>query len=106
MVSFFSKLFGSKGTSDKPAAIVGGEETEGYNDLTLVAVPMKEGGQFRLAGRIEMRDGDRVLVRSFIRADLFSSREDTVAAAFRKGRQIVDQHGASLFSDGVQSRTV
>ena len=60
MVSFFSKLFGSKGTSDKPAAIVGGEETEGYNDLTLVAVPMKEGGQ----------------------------------------------HGASLFSDGVQSRTV
>lgn len=106
MASFFSKLFGSKAKSDSPAAVGAGEETESYNDLTLVAAPMKEGGQFRLAGRIEKRDGDVVLVRNFIRADLFASRDDTVAAAFRKGRQIVDQHGASLFSDRIPSRTV
>ena len=47
-----------------------------------------------------------MLVRSFIRADLFSSREDTVAATFRKARQIADQNGASLFSDGAESRQV
>ena len=104
MASFFSKLFGRGGEPASPAKIA--EETEAYNDLTLVAAPIPEGGQYRLAGRIEKRDGDRVLIRSFIRADLFSSRDDTVASTFRKARQIADQHGASLFSDGVQSRQV
>lgn len=104
MASFFSKLFGRASDSAAPAKVA--EETEAYNDLTLVAAPMPEGGQFRLAGRIEKRDGDRVWTRSFIRADLFSSRDDTIASTFRKARQIVDQHGASLFSDGVDSRQV
>jgi hypothetical protein len=104
MASFFSKLFGRGSGSAAPAKVA--EETEAYNDLTLVAAPMPEGGQFRLAGRIEKREGDRVWTRSFIRADLFSSRDDTVASTFRKARQIVDQHGASLFSDGVESRQV
>ena len=104
MASFFSKLFGRGGDSAAPAKIA--EETEAYNDLTLVAAPIAEGGQYRLAGRIEKRDGERVLTRSFIRADLFSSRDDTVAATFRKAKQIADQHGASLFGDGVDSRQV
>lgn len=104
MASFFSKLFGRGGGSATPAKVA--EETEAYNDLTLVAAPIQEGGQYRLAGRIEKRDGERVLIRSFIRADLFSSRDDTVASTFRKARQIVDQHGASLFSDGAESRQV
>ncbi|MDX3924771.1 MAG: HlyU family transcriptional regulator [Shinella sp.] len=107
MKSFFSKLFGSKG-ADAPSSSSSsaGEESEAYNGLVLVATPMKEGGQFRLAGRIEKRDGDVVLTRTFIRADLFSSREDTVSATFRKAQQIVDQHGPSLFSDGLPSRQV
>lgn len=104
MASFFSKLFGLSGKPDTPAATP--EEKEIYNDLILIATPMAEGSQFRLAGRIEKHDGDVVLVRTFIRADLFSSRDDTVAAAFRKARQIADQHGASLFSDGEQTRSV
>jgi hypothetical protein len=104
MASFFSKLFGRSGGSAAPAKIA--EETEAYNDLTLVAAPIPEGGQYRLAGRIEKRDGDRILIRSFIRADLFSSRDDTVASTFRKAKQIADQHGTSLFSDGMDNRQV
>lgn len=104
MASFFSKLFGLSGKSDSPAATP--EDREIYNDLVLIAAPMKEGSQFRLAGRIEKHDGDVVLVRSFIRADLFTSRDDAVATAFRKARQIVDQNGPLLFSDGEQSRSV
>lgn len=104
MASIFSKLFGRGGGAQTPAKVA--EETEAYNDLLLVAAPIAEGGQFRLAGRIEKQDGERVLTRAFIRADLFSSREDTVAATFRKARQIADQHGAALFSDGAESRQV
>ena len=104
MASFLSRLFGR---SDKAAsAPAAPEEKEVYNDLVLVAAPMAEGSQFRLAGRIERQDGEVVLVRTFIRADMFSVRDDAVSAAFRKGRQIVDQHGASLFSDGEPSRSV
>lgn len=104
MASFFAKLFGRGGDTAPPQATK--EETEAYNDLLLVATPIREGAQFRLAGRIEKRDGERVLTRSFIRADLFASREDTVAVTFRKGKQIVDQNGASLFADGAESRQV
>ena len=104
MVSFFSKLFGRGSESSSPVKTE--EETETYNDLVLVAAPIKEGAQFRLAGRIEKRAAEGALVRTFIRADLFSSREDTVAATFRKARQIVDQNGASLFADGADSRQV
>jgi len=104
MASFFSKLFGRGGDSASPAKAA--EETEAYNDLLLVAAPIAEGGQYRLAGRIEKQDGERMLVRSFIRADLFSSRDDTVSATFRKARQIVDQTGPSLFGDGAESRQV
>lgn len=104
MASFLSKLFGRSSGPAAPAKIA--EATEAYNDLLLVAAPIPEGGQYRLAGRIEKRDGDRVLTRSFIRADLFSSRDDTVASTFRKAKQIADQHGTSLFSDGVDSRQV
>jgi len=104
MASFFSKLFGRGGDSAAPAKVA--EETEAYNDLLFVAAPIAEGGQYRLAGRIEKRDGERVLIRTFIRADLFSSRDDTVASTFRKAKQIADQHGASLFGDGAESRQV
>lgn len=104
MASFFSKLFGLSGKSDAQAA--GPEERETYNDLVIVATPMQEGSQYRLAGRIEKQGGDVVLVRTFVRADVFTSREDTVAAAFRKGHQIIDQHGPSLFSDGEATRNV
>ncbi|PTM95277.1 HlyU family transcriptional regulator [Mycoplana dimorpha] len=104
MASFLSRLFGrSDKAGTAPAAP---EEKEVYNDLVLIATPMAEGSQFRLAGRIERQDGEVVLVRTFIRADMFSVRDDAVSAAFRKGRQIVDQHGASLFSDGEPSRPV
>lgn len=104
MASFLSKLFGFSGNSVSKAASP--EERETYNDLVLVATPMQEGSQYRLAGRIEKQEGELLLVRTFIRADLFSSRDDTVSATFRKARQIADQHGPSLFSDGEQSRTV
>ncbi|MCV3737822.1 HlyU family transcriptional regulator [Rhizobium sp. TRM96647] len=104
MASFFSKLFGLSGKSEAQAPTP--EDRETYNELVLVATPMPEGSQFRLAGRIEKHGGEVVLVRSFVRADVFTSRDDTVAAAFRKARQIVDQHGPSLFSDGEPSRNV
>ena len=52
---------------------------------------MREGNQFRVAGRIEKTVDGQVLVRRFIRADIFSSETDVMSTSFRKGKQIIDQ---------------
>ncbi|OCP01025.1 MULTISPECIES: HlyU family transcriptional regulator [unclassified Ensifer] len=106
MASFFSKLFGRSGTSENQAQAAPGK-AEAYADCTIRATPMREGSQFRLAGSIEKVSPEGAAkVRNFIRADLFTSEQDAIDAALRKGRQIIDQTGPSLFSDEAQSRQV
>lgn len=103
MASFLSKLFGG-GSKAEPAA--SSAKTETYGDCLIRATPQKEGAQFRLAGSIE-KDVDGVKrVRTFIRADLFSSEQDVIDATLRKAHQIIDQHGPSLFADDVDRRQV
>jgi hypothetical protein len=105
MASFLSKLFGfSNGSSTETAA--SSVKTETYGDCLIRATPIREGEQFRLAGSIE-KDIDGVArVRTFIRADVFSSEQDVIDATLRKAHQIIDQHGPSLFADDVASRQV
>jgi len=109
MASFLStilSMFGGnapKGDAGKPAAPAA---SQSYNDCQIFAVPQREGNQFRLAGRIEKQVNGETLVRTFIRADVFSSVDDAVETTFRKAQQIIDQHGSSLFGDGEPSRPV
>jgi len=77
-----------------------------YGDCQIFATPQREGNQFRLAGRIEKQVNGETLVRSFIRADVFTSVDDAAETTFRKAQQIIDQNGPSLFSDGVPTRQV
>ena len=101
MASFFSKLFSAFGSSSSDAAPkkAGSAEPHPYKDCVIIATPMKEGGQYRLAGRIEKVVGEETLVHEFVRADMFSSLEDAVEFTVRKGQLIIDQSGASLFND-------
>jgi len=105
MASFFSKLFGLSGGAAKEAEAVPGK-TETYADCLIKAAPKREASQFRLGGIIEKDVDGQMRTRSFIRADVFSSEQDAIDAAFRKARQIIDQHGASLFADDAQTRQV
>ena len=105
MASFLSKLFGlSKASGTETAASSG--KTETYGDCLIRATPMREGSQFRLAGSVEKEIEGGVRVRTFIRADVFTSEQDVIDATLRKARQIIDQHGPSLFSDDIASRQV
>lgn len=98
-------MFGFGG--GEPAGSGGGKERmERIGEYAVYATPMKEGGQWRLAGRIESESANGPLVRRFIRADLFSSQDDAIETTFRKAKQIIDQHGPSLFGDGEADRTV
>ncbi|TCL67212.1 HlyU family transcriptional regulator [Rhizobium sp. BK251] len=105
ILSSLLSLFSGGGASSEKAEPAGAEP-QVHAGCTIYATPQREGGQFRLAGRIEKQiDGD-VLVRNFIRADIFSSSDDAVECTFRKAQQIIDQHGTSLFSDGEKTRQV
>lgn len=107
MASFFSKL----GSLFSGGAGEAGQENEQavksvvHEDCIIFAEPTKEGSQYRLQGRIEKEVGDETFVRTFIRADLFASQDEAIEWSLKKGKQIIDQNGKSLFSDGQKSRT-
>ena len=103
MASFLSKLFGGGSKAESAASSA---KTETYGDCLIRATPQKEGAQFRLAGSIEKNVDGVIRVRTFIRADLFSSEQDVIDATLRKAHQIIDQHGPSLFADDVDRRHV
>lgn len=107
MASFFSgilSLFSGGAKSAEAAAPAA--EPQVHGDCMIHPTPIREGNQFRLAGRIEKEVAGEVLVRNFIRADVFTSLDDALDCTYRKARQIIDQNGASLFSDGERSRSV
>lgn len=97
MVSFLKKLFGGSGPdSGAPAAR---DAPEDYQGFRIQAAPEPEGAQWRLAGYILSGSDDDQKEQKFIRADLFSSRDEASAFAVRKGKQIIDEQGHRLFSD-------
>lgn len=98
MASFFSKLFGSGQSNDAPKKAETSEPHQ-HGDFTIYATPLKEGSQYRLAGRIEKKVGEETLVHDFVRADVFTSLDDAVECTVRKGKLIIDQSGPSLFAD-------
>jgi len=80
-------------------------EPQVYKDCLIHAEPIREGSQYRLAGRIVKEVAGRTLERTFIRADVFTSLDDALECTFRKAHQIVDQNGSSLFADGEEKRS-
>jgi hypothetical protein len=91
-MSWLRKIFG--GSEAAPAASAS-REHKGY---TITATPIKEGGQYRLAGTISKEIGGVVKEHRFVRADLFTSRDEAVQFAFLKGQLIIDQSGDGMFS--------
>lgn len=73
--------------------------SEVYKGFSIAALPIPEGGQFRLAADIEKEiDGARQVHR-MIRADLFPTRELAAEFALQKARRIIDEQGDALFRD-------
>lgn len=95
-MSFLKKLFGGGGEKQPgPSGVDGQEDFEGY---VIKATLMRSGGEYQIAGTIEKEiDGERK-VHSFVRADKFTDKDDCVAATLGKGRQIIREQGAGLFS--------
>jgi hypothetical protein len=92
-MSFLKRLFGGGGGSAGSVGAV--HEHKGYS---IVATPIKEGGQWRLAGTIRKEIGGALKEHKFIRADLFSSKDEAEQFTVSKAQLIIDQSGDSIFS--------
>ncbi|WP_297112165.1 HlyU family transcriptional regulator [uncultured Devosia sp.] len=94
-MSFLKKLFGGGSASEPAGDKVLGEES--YKGFQIKAIEMKAGSELQLAGLIEKDVGGELKTYRFIRADRMSSRDDLVALALSKGRQIIDEQGDHIY---------
>jgi hypothetical protein len=88
-MAFWSKWFSGGSSTESNKAVKSLE----YKDFLIEAAPYKEGGQWQLAGRISKGDKEH----RFVRADKFSSAEETADIAISKGQLIIDQSGDQIF---------
>jgi hypothetical protein len=98
-MSFLKKLFGLGGGG--AAAEGTGEpapsDTEDHNGYTITATPMKEGGQYQVAGTISKTIDGEVKTYKFLRVDRFNERTACVELILQKGRQIIGEQGDKMF---------
>ncbi len=95
MAGFLSRLFGKSGGSGGEAAR--GEAVQ-YKGYLIYPAPQNEGGSWRTAGVIAKQDDDGEREHTFIRADVFASKDEADACATRKGKQIIDERGDDIFA--------
>ena len=90
-MSIFSKLFGGGG-SRKQAA-----EPVTYEGYRIFPEPIAEGGQHRIAARIEKDFGDETKTHKLIRADTLNDVGAAADASVGKAKQLIDEQGDRLF---------
>jgi len=91
-MSLFSRLFGGKAKGAEAA------EPVVYQGFHIFPEMMSEGGEFRLAARIEKEIGGEIKVHHLIRADTIRGEEAVIAASVAKAKQMIDEQGDRLFS--------
>lgn len=92
MVGFLKRIFGvGIGGASAPVA------TEEYEGFIISAEPISESGQFRLAGSVTKEVNGEMQEHKFIRADVFTSKDQADEFAMLKGRQMIDQLGDRIF---------
>lgn len=94
-MSFLKRLFGG-GSEASKASDTAVKEIE-HNGFRIRATPFKEGGQFQTCGIISKEIGGLVKEYRFIRADRFASLDDAVDVSFKKGKQLIEEQGESIF---------
>jgi hypothetical protein len=90
---FWSRLFGSRSDAAPAPA-----EAEAYKGFRLIPGPIREGGQYRVAARIEKEVDGAVLSHQLIRADTMASLDEATRISAAKARQLIDEQGDRLFA--------
>ena len=93
----WSRLAGGGGTDSPAGPAVAAIE---YNGYRIKPAPYLAKGHYQTAGSIEKDTPEGVKEHRFIRADTHPSRDDAVAFAISKAKQIIDLQGDRIFDGG------
>jgi hypothetical protein len=72
-------------------------ETVEYNGYRIRPTPYRTNGVYQTCGVIEKDFPDGVKEHRFVRADTHPSRDDAIAFAVSKAKQIIDLQGDRIF---------
>lgn len=92
-MGFFSRLFGG---SEKTAEVKTVDPVE-YKGFLIYQESIAEGGQFRIAGRIEKNVDGEIKSHRFIRSDLLGMQDDANELMLKKSQMFIDQMGDRIF---------
>ncbi len=92
-MSFLKKLFGISSEPAAPAKSASVEH-EGYQ---ITAMPMSDGGQYRICAEISREIDGEVKTHRMIRADTFPDAESAADASYRKAKQMIKEQGDRIF---------
>jgi hypothetical protein len=93
VVGFFSRLFGR----NEKAAVVNEVDPVEYKGFLIYQQSIAEGGQYRIAGRIEKDIEGEVKTHRFIRSDVLGSEQDANELMLKKAQMFIDQMGEKIF---------
>jgi hypothetical protein len=89
----WNRLAGGRAEADAPDAPA--VEYKGYR---IRATPYRNNGGYQTAGIIEKDTPEGVKEHRFIRADTHPGRDDAIAFAISKAKQIIDLQGDRIFA--------
>ena len=90
---FWSRFFG--GPHAKEPASPPSEEHKGFR---ITPKPIPEGGQYRIAARIEKEVAGVPRAYDLVRADTVANPDEARALSLAKARQVIDEQGEQLFA--------
>ncbi|MEQ9259098.1 MAG: HlyU family transcriptional regulator [Roseovarius sp.] len=94
-MSILSRLFGSG--SDNGSGSGPEHDPVDYKGFTIHPDPIKEGGSWRVAARIEKDVEGETMSHHLIRADMINNLEQAVVECARKAQRLIDERGEGLF---------
>ena len=90
---FLSRLFGGSEKTIEAKTVTPVE----YKGFLIYPESLSEGGQYRIAGRIEKHGNNEVKTHRFIRSDLLNSEQDANELMLKKSQLFIDQIGDQIF---------
>jgi hypothetical protein len=88
----WSRLFGGK-----PAREPASAPSEEHKGFRITPKPIREGGHYRIAARIEKEVAGVPRMHDLVRADTAATPDEARTLSVAKARQMIDEQGERLF---------
>lgn len=96
-MSLLSRLFGKKPDAPEKRGPEKPGSSEEYKGFRITPKPIREGGHYRVAARIEKLVDGTARTHQLIRSDTMASLDEATAFSLAKSRQMIDEQGDTLF---------